>query len=194
MLIKSDFEVGAPIDTVWRYFGDIPVVAACLPGAEITEDLGGDKYKGRVAVRMGPVKLRFGGIANITERNEGAKRIVVQASGAEEGGKGQAEMNLTAQLTGSGGGTRVIVTQDLNLSGAAAQYGRGMISDVTSVLMEQFAANLQGRIGASERGEVVRRSGAAKSASGLTIGRKAMILALKRVIRRFFAPYQPNPS
>lgn len=191
MLIKSDFEVAAPVETVWRYFDDIPTVAACLPGAEITDDLGGNKYKGRVAVRMGPVKLKFGGIADIVERNDAAKRMVVKASGAEEGGKGQAEMNLTATLTGSGGGTRVIVDQDLLLSGAAAQYGRGMISDVTSVLMQQFASNLQSRIGAAERGESVSRS-ASSSASGLSIGFAAMVLALKRVLRRFFAPYQPT--
>lgn len=190
MLIKQDFEIAAPVDTVWRYFQDIPVVAACLPGAEITDDLGNDRYKGRVAVRMGPVKLRFGGIANIVERNDSAKRIVVQASGAEEGGKGQAEMNLTATLQGSGGGTRVNVTQDLNLSGAAAQYGRGMIGDVTAVLMRQFSGNLQDRIGRSERGEAVGRSSAG-SASGFTIGFSAAMLALKRVIRRFFLPYQP---
>jgi hypothetical protein len=189
MLIKNDFVVAAPVDTVWRYFDDIPTVAACLPGAEITDDLGGNKYKGRVAVRMGPVKLKFGGIANIVERNDSAKRMRVQASGAEEGGKGQAEMNLTATLSGTGGGTRVLVEQDLLLSGAAAQYGRGMISDVTSVLMNQFASNLQSRIGAQERGETVRMSSAG-SASGLTIGFSAMILALKRAMRRFFAPYQ----
>ena len=73
-------------------------MAACLPGAELTDDLGDDRYKGRVAVRMGPVKLRFGGTAHITERDEAAKRIVVQASGAEEKGKGQAEMLVTATL------------------------------------------------------------------------------------------------
>jgi hypothetical protein len=193
MLIKNDFEVAAPVETVWQYFGDIPTVAACLPGAEITEDLGGNRYKGRVAVRMGPVKLKFGGIANITERNDSAKRMKVQASGAEEGGKGQAEMTMNVSLTGGGRGTRVIVEQDLQLSGAAAQYGRGMISDVTSVLMQQFASNMQSRIGASERGEAVRTSGAS-SASGLTIGFAAAVLALKRVLRRFFSPYQPNPS
>lgn len=183
MLIKSDFEVSAPLDTVWRYFDDIPTVAACLPGAEITDDLGDNKYKGRVAVRMGPIKLKFGGIANIIERDEAAKRIVVKASGAEEGGKGQADMNLTALLASSGRGTKVAVTQDLQLSGAAAQYGRGMISDVTAVLMQQFSVNLQNRIaGAKPAG--------ATSARGFTIARKAMVLALKRVFRRFFMPYQ----
>ncbi len=83
MLIKNDFQVAAPLDKVWQFFGDIPQVAACLPGTELTSDLGGGKYEGRVAVRMGPVRLQFAGKADITERDEAAKRIVVNATGAE---------------------------------------------------------------------------------------------------------------
>ncbi len=194
MLIKTDFEVAQPVETVWTYFQDIPAVAACLPGAELTDDLGDDTYKGRVAVRMGPVKLRFGGTAHITERDEAAKRIEVQASGAEEKGKGQAEMLVTATLTAAGRGTKVAVTQDLQLSGAAAQYGRGMISDVTAVLMRDFSANLQDRIARAERGEVVGTNAAASPAQGFTVARRAAMLALMRVFRRFFLPYRPSPS
>lgn len=194
MLIKTDFEVAESVEKVWRYFDDIPAVAACLPGAEITEELGGNKYQGRVAVRMGPVKMRFGGIAHITERDETAKRIVVKASGAEEKGKGQAEMLLTATLVRSGSGTRVAVTQDLQLSGAAAQYGRGMISDVTAVLMGEFSANMQDRMARAERGEAVGRDAAAAPARGFTVARKAAMLALARVFRRFFLPYRTNPT
>ncbi|MGC9962324.1 MAG: SRPBCC family protein [Acidimicrobiales bacterium] len=193
MLIKSDFEVAQPVATVWRYFDDISAVAACLPGAELTDDLGDDRYKGRVAVRMGPVKLRFGGTAHITERDEAAKRIVVQASGAEEKGKGQAEMLVTATLTESGRGTKVAVTQDLQLSGAAAQYGRGMISDVTAVLMRDFSANLQDRIARGERGEAVGQQAGTSPAHGFRVARMAAMLALARVFRRFFMRYRPNP-
>ena len=98
MLIKNEFEVAEPVEKVWRFFDNIPQVAACLPGAELGEDLGGDKYKGGVAIRMGPVRLRFAGTADITERDEAAKRIVVHASGAEEKGRGQASMVVTATL------------------------------------------------------------------------------------------------
>ena len=73
MLIKNAFDVGQPVDKVWQFFDDIPQVAACLPGAELTEDLGDDKYAGRVAVRMGPVKLQFAGTAEIIERDEAAQ-------------------------------------------------------------------------------------------------------------------------
>jgi hypothetical protein len=193
MLIKNEIDVAQPVDKVWQFFDDIPQVAACLPGAELTEDLGGDSYKGRVAVRMGPVRLNFGGTAEITERDEAAKRVAVHAAGAEERGRGQASMVVTAVLTRSGRGTRIGVTQDLQLSGAAAQYGRGMISDVTAVLMRDFSANLADRIDRAERGEAVE-AGSASPAQGFTVGMRAALMALARVFRRFFAPYRTNPS
>ena len=193
MLIKNEFEVTEPVDKVWHFFDNIPQVAACLPGAELTEDLGNDKYKGRVAVRMGPVRLQFGGTAEIAERDEVAKRVVVHAAGAEEKGRGQASMVITATLTPVGRGTKVGVAQDLQLSGAAAQYGRGMISDVTAVLMRDFSANMQDRIERLERGESAEEIAAAAvtSAGGLTLGLRAAMMALTRVFRRFFMPYQP---
>jgi uncharacterized protein len=193
MLIRNDFEVAEPIEKVWQFFGNIPQVATCLPGAELTEDLGGEKYKGKVAIRMGPVRLQFAGTADITERDEAARRIVVHAAGADEKGRGQASMIVTATLAKSGSGTRVDVTQDLQLSGAAAQYGRGMISDVSSVLMHDFSVNMKDRIGRIERGESAEQIAAATAspASGLTLGLRAARLALTRVFRRFFLPYQP---
>src|SRR5579862_6396269 len=164
MLIKNEFEVAEPVEKVWQFFDNIPQVAACLPGAELTEDLGDDSYEGRVAVRMGPVRLQFAGTADITERDEAAKRVVVNAAGAEEKGRGQASMVVTAVLTPAGKGTKVSVTQDLQLSGAAAQYGRGMISDVTAVLMRDFSVNMQDRIERLERGESAEQIAAATAA------------------------------
>jgi carbon monoxide dehydrogenase subunit G len=193
MLIKNDFEVAEPVEKVWQFFDNIPQVAACLPGAELTEDLGDDKYKGTVAVRMGPVRMRFAGTADITERDEAAKRIVVHAAGADEKGRGQASMMVTATLVKAGRGTKVGVTQDLQLSGAAAQYGRGMISDVTAVLMRDFSTNMQDRIERIERGESAEQIAAATAtpARGFTLGMRAALMALSRVFRRFFLPYQP---
>jgi carbon monoxide dehydrogenase subunit G len=194
MLITNEFEVAQPVAKVWDFFGDIPQVAACLPGTELTTDLGDDKYEGQVAVRMGPVKLQFAGTAQITERDEAARRIVVSASGAEVRGRGQASMVVTATLASAGRGTKVGVAQDLQLSGAAAQYGRGMISDVTNVLMRDFSVNLMRRIDAAERGLSPDQIAAARPASGFTLGLRAARLALTRVFRRFFMPYQANPS
>src|SRR5947207_14089439 len=101
---------------------------------------------------MERVRLQFGGEAEITERDDADKRVVIHASGAELRGRGQASMVVTATLTRAGRGTKVGVTQDLQLSGAAAQYGRGMISDVTAVLMRDFSANMQDRIERMKKG------------------------------------------
>ncbi|HYK33548.1 MAG TPA: SRPBCC family protein [Streptosporangiaceae bacterium] len=189
MLINNDFEVAEPVAKVWEFFGDIPRVAACLPGATLTENLGDDKYGGQVAIRMGPVRLQFAGTAEITERDEAAKRVVVHAAGADQRGRGQAAMVVSATLSQAGAGTKVAVSQDLQLSGAAAQYGRGMISDVTAVLMRDFSANMANQIAATARGESTVQAAAAP-AGGLAIGLRAALMALARVYRRFFLPYQ----
>ena len=193
MLIKNEFEVAEPVEKVWQFFENIPQVATCLPGAELTEDLGGEKYRGRVTIRIGPVRLQFAGTADITERDEAARRVVVHAAGADEKGRGRASMIVTATLTKAGRGTRVDVAQDLQLAGAAAQYGRGMVSDVSSALMHDFAVNMQDRINRMERGESPEQisATAATPAGGFTLGLRAARMALMRVFRRFFRPYQP---
>lgn len=196
MLIRNDFEVAEPVEKVWQFFDNIPQVASCLPGARLTDDLGDGSYKGTVAIRMGPVRLQFAGTADITERDEAARRLVVHAAGSDEKGRGQASMVVTATLARAARGTRVDVTQDLQLSGAAAQYGRGMISDVSSVLMNDFAANMADRITRLERGESAEQiaAAAAAPARGFTLGLRAMRMALARVFRRFFVPYQSAHS
>ncbi len=190
MIISNDFVVDQPVDKVWDFFGDVPQVALCLPGAELTEDLGDDSYRGRVGIRMGPVKMQFAGTARIQERDDAAKRLVLDAAGADERGRGQAAMLVTAVLSSAGQGTRVDLEQDIQLSGAAAQFGRGMISDVSSVLMGQFATNMQQRLGAIERGESADSVAGAAPAGGLSIAWAAMRMALARVARRFFLPYR----
>ena len=192
MLVTNEFEVAQPLDKVWDFVQDVPNVAACLPGAELTDDLGDDRYAGRVNLRMGPVRLEFAGKAHVVERDDSDRRIAIDASGSDRKGRGNVEMTVTARLSaGSAGNTKVVVDQDLQISGAAAQYGRGMITDVTSVLMKQFATTMQQRIEAAERGEAVGDLDRTE-ASGLAIGLRAAQLALMRVFRRFFLPYDPS--
>jgi hypothetical protein len=143
---------------------------------------------------MGPVKLQFAGTAEVRERDEAAKRIVVDAAGADEKGRGQAAMLLTARVVPSGSGAKVEVDQDLQLSGAAAQYGRGMISDVSTVLMRDFATNMQNRIAALDRGVAPEQVASAAAAGGIGIGVRAAMLAITRVFRRLFLPYRPAAS
>jgi carbon monoxide dehydrogenase subunit G len=194
MMIKNDFEVAERLETVWDFFGDIPQVAACLPGAELTEKIGEDNYAGNVLVGLGPVKLEFDGNAEILERREADKTIVVDAAGADRKGRGQAALQLNAALTPAPGGTKVAVALDLQLSGAAAQYGRGMIADVTTVLLDDFATNVQNRLAAIAAGLDPDQAVTVKPASGLAIGFRALRMALGRVFRRFFLPYRPQTS
>jgi uncharacterized protein len=193
VIITSDFEVAQPVEKVWRFFDDIPAVATCLPGAELTKDLGNDNYEGRVAIRMGPVRLQFTGTADIKERDEPGKRIVVYAAGADEKGRGQAAMTVSATLSAKGRGTKVAVSQDLQLSGAAAQYGRGMVADVSAIMIRDFSVTMQDRIERLERGETAEQIAAAGggSVSGFAIALRATRMALMRVFARFFLPYQP---
>lgn len=192
MLIESSIQVPQPVDRVWEFCQDIPQVVACLPGADLSEETGPDQYAGTVAINMGPVSMRFAGKADVVTRDEANKTIVIDAAGSDQKGRGEAHLGLTVRLASEQTGTRMDVTQDLQLSGAAAQYGRGMISDVTRVLMGDFAKNMQTRLDAFERGVSVDEIEGTQSASGLLIGLRAMWMALKRVARRFFLPYEPS--
>jgi carbon monoxide dehydrogenase subunit G len=189
MLIDNEFEVAAPVDRVWAYLLDVPNLVPCLPGAELVGDDGDGTYQGKVTTRLGPVRLNFSGTAKIIETDEAAHRMVLDASGSEDRGKGTAAMTVTATLRAAGRGTTVHVAQDLTVSGAAAQFGRGMISDVTSVLMNSFAECLQYNIDNHGRGGTATSVRTAAPASGLAIGLRAAVMALKRVFARFFLPY-----
>jgi carbon monoxide dehydrogenase subunit G len=189
MIINNQFEVAAPVERVWAYFNDVPNLAPCLPGAELVGDDGNGTYQGKVVAALGPVKLNFSGTARIVEADETAHRLVLHAAGSEDKGKGTAEMTITASLSPSGPGTTVRVAQDLTVSGAAAQYGRGMIADVTSVLMASFAECVEYNIDNQGRGGTATAVRAAAPASGLAIGMRAAVMALKRVFARFFLPY-----
>lgn len=192
MQITNEFEVDQPIGAVWEFFGDIPAVAACLPGTDLTDEFGEGHYGGSVAIGLGPVKLDFDGEVKILERNEADKTISVDASGADKKGRGQAALLLDAGLESAGAGTRVNVAMDLNISGAASQYGRGLVGDITSVLLDDFATNVQNRLSAINQGRDPSQVQNVRPASGLVIALRAARMALTRVFRRFFLPYNPE--
>jgi hypothetical protein len=190
MLIKSEIDVAKSPDQVWEFFNDIPLVASCLPGADISEQVGDDSYVGSVVIKTGPVKLEFTGEATITERDDAGRRLVVEASGADIKGRGQASLVVTAVIIPNGGASKVQVDQDLHLSGAVAQYGRGLVQDVTAVLLDDFAKNMQRQLEALETGVAIDPN-ASSSASGVAIAFRALRMGLIRVFGRFFLPYKP---
>jgi uncharacterized protein len=194
MRITNELQVAQPLEEVWAFFGDIPQVAACLPGTSLTDQSDDDTYTGDVIIKAGPVKLEFTGSARITARDEASRTIRVEAAGADRKGRGQASLLLDAALASAPQGTRIAIALDLTLSGAAAQYGRGLVADVTAVLMDEFGSSMQARLAAIQQGLDPDSVATGKPASGLSFAIRAVMLALTRVYGRFFLPYRPQPT
>jgi carbon-monoxide dehydrogenase small subunit len=130
-------ELGVPVEKVWEVLDDFHRLAACLPGAELVEVLGDDRYRGRATVALGPVKLAFDGLAHVVERE--GHRMRVLAQGADTGGSTtQADIRLRAE-PGEAGGTVLQADAALFLSGRIAQFGRALAGDVSRRMFEQFA-------------------------------------------------------
>ncbi|MEX2328226.1 MAG: SRPBCC family protein [Nitriliruptoraceae bacterium] len=194
MRITRQVEVEQSPAEVWALFGDIPQVAACLPGTRLTGQESETRYTGEVVISAGPVRMEFDGTADILSRDDTARTMQVEASGADRRGRGQASLLLDAAVAPAARGSIVDVALDLTLSGAAAQYGRGMVADITAVLLDQFARNLQSRLTAIDQGLDPDDVDATAPASGLSFALRATRLALLRVFRRFFLPYRPQPT
>lgn len=156
MQINNSFEVPLPPDQAWKVLMDIPRIAPCMPGAELTDVIDPNTYNGKVAVRLGPVALTFAGTVKFAEKDDVARKARVNAQGKDAKGRGGAHANVDFQIEPAASGSRVVVKTDLTLSGAVAQYGRasGMIQDVAQQLIGQFANALKAQLAASRPKEV----------------------------------------
>jgi carbon monoxide dehydrogenase subunit G len=138
----NEFTVNRPIEEAWPLITDLELIAPCLPGAELQE-VEGDTYRGVVKVKLGAISSQFKGEAHFVERDDDAYRAVIKGAGRDTGGRGNASAEITAQAESlSPTSTRVAVTTDLHITGKVAQFGRGIMGDVSSKLMAQFADNL----------------------------------------------------
>lgn len=190
MEINNSFDVPLPPANAWKVLMDIPRIAPCMPGAELTGVVEKDTYAGKVSVKLGPVALTFTGQVKFTDIDDAAHTARVKAQGKDSKGRGGANANVDFRLEPAPLGTRVVVKTDLTLSGAVAQYGRasGMIQDVAQALIGQFAGNLKAQLAAS--GAATAPSAREKPAeppkpqaiSGLAL----FLLALKSFFRRLF--------
>jgi len=139
LTVEVTRRLASPIDDVWAVLTDVHRLARCLPGAELTEDLGEDRYRGRAKVALGPVRLAFQGLARITERDAAEHRLALLAQGADTGGnRTAAEIGLRATATPDGG-TELRADAAVFLSGRIAQFGRALAGDVSQRMFEQFA-------------------------------------------------------
>ena len=138
----NEFTVNRPIDETWPLITDLERIAPCLPGAELQE-IEGETYRGVVKVKLGAISSQFKGEAHFIERDDENYRAVIKGAGRDTGGRGNASAEITAQAEAlSPTSTRVAVTTDLHITGKVAQFGRGIMGDVSSKLMVQFADNL----------------------------------------------------
>jgi carbon monoxide dehydrogenase subunit G len=142
MRLEHEFVVPAPVDAAWAVLLDVPRIAPCLPGAALTEH-DADSFAGTVKVKVGPITLTYRGKGRFVERDEAAHRVVIEASGRESRGSGTAGATVTATLAPDGPGTTVArVAIDLTVTGRPAQFGRGVLADVSGRLVDQFAGSL----------------------------------------------------
>jgi carbon monoxide dehydrogenase subunit G len=140
--LTNEFTVDVPIDEAWTVLTDLERIAPCMPGARLDE-VEGDEYHGTVKVKVGPVTAEYRGKATFVERDEAGHRAVLRAEGREARGQGNASATITAQLEPVGTATRVSVTTDLTITGRVAQFGRGVLADVSTKLLGQFVDSLE---------------------------------------------------
>ena len=153
MELTNDFEVVAPIERVWAVLNDVERIAPCLPGAQLLE-IEGEEFRGVVKVKVGPITAQYQGTAVFVERDATTHRVVIRGEGRDARGSGNASADITVQLQVTERGTRVTVGTDLKVTGKVAQFGRGVMADVSKKLMGQFADNLSDLI-ASDAGELL---------------------------------------
>lgn len=149
MEITNEMHVGVPIEEAWVLLTDIPAIAPCLPGAELTGQ-NGDEFEGRIKVKVGPITAEYKGTARITEMNEADRRVLLTAKGRDTRGSGNASADITAEMFPEEGGTRVTIVTQLKISGKVAQFGRGIMADVSKKLLGQFAECLERKLAPTE--------------------------------------------
>ena len=139
--LTNEFSVPVPVEQAWAVLTDIERIAPCMPGTTL-EEVDGDEYRGNVKVKVGPMTAQYRGAARFLERDDAAHRAVLRAEGREARGQGNAAATITATVAADGDGSVVKVVTDLTITGKVAQFGRGVLADVSARLMKEFADRL----------------------------------------------------
>jgi carbon monoxide dehydrogenase subunit G len=145
MELTNEFRVGIPVDAAWNVLTDVERIAPCMPGAQLQE-IEGDEYRGIVKVKVGPITAQYKGAATFTSKDDNAHVAVLKAEGRETRGQGNANAIITATLVADGDGTKVTVLTDLTVTGKVAQFGRGVMADVSAKLLTQFVECLESSV------------------------------------------------
>lgn len=166
MELTNDFRVSAAPPKAWQVLTDVERIAPMLPGAQLQE-IEGDEYRGVVKVKVGPITAQYKGAATFQERDEKAGRVVLKAQGRDTRGQGNASALITATMTPDGEGTKVSVVTDLTVTGKVAQFGRGVLAEVSAKLLGQFADALEADLDKEgDAGGVAAVDGTAEVAAG----------------------------
>lgn len=165
MELRHSFTVPVDVDRTWEHFGDLAGLAECFPGAQVTS-VEGDSFKGTCKVKLGPIALVYAGSGTFTSREEDKHRFVVEAKGRDKRGNGTAGATVTVEMADAGGSTQVDVHTDLTVTGKPAQFGRGVMQDVSDKLLGQFVDCLEQRLG--DQGADQGAAGTEEEAAGAT--------------------------
>ena len=141
MELEHSFIIPVPPEQAWQVLLDVEQIAPCMPGATI-DSVDGDEIKGRIKVKVGPVAMTYAGTARFVERDDQAHMITLEASGKETRGAGTASAMVRSSLSDEGGQTKVVVHTTMNVTGRPAQFGRGVMAEVSGRIIEKFATNL----------------------------------------------------
>jgi carbon monoxide dehydrogenase subunit G len=182
MNITHEFEVARNVDTVWTFFQDIPSVAQCLPGAELTEEKGDNTYVGKVSVKLGPMAANFEGEAKVAP-DPATKTGSIDGKGVDRRGGSRGQVKVTYALSEAGSGTAVKIDADVTLSGAAAQFGRtGLINEMSSRLIGEFVQCVEGKLAAESVEEAQEIS--AGEVKGFSLFLQSLVAWFKRLFSR----------
>lgn len=182
MKIEHSFEVSRPADQVWDFFADIPAVADCLPGAELSEDKGDGVYGGKISIKLGPMQAVFEGDAKVS-RDSDSRSGRIEGKGVDKRGGSRGQVKVDYRVEEVEGGTGVSIEADVMLSGAAAQFGRsGLINEMSNRLISEFVTCVEGKLSAKSPEEA--GSITAGEVRGLSLFFSSLIAWLKRIFRR----------
>lgn len=185
MKIENRFRVDLPVEDAWRVLLDIERIAPCMPGAEL-QDVEGDEYRGVVKVKVGPITAQYQGTARLVETDEATHRAVVKAQGRDTRGQGNASATVTMSLAADGDGTEVSIDNDVTVTGKVAQFGRGVMADVSSKLLTQFVecleADVLGGAGAAEAAGATGAAAPARPVEPVDLLRAGGAPVLKRLV------------
>jgi len=165
MHLQHEFVVPVPVRQAWDVLLDVERIAPCLPGATV-ESVDGDSFTGRVKVKVGPITMTYAGTATFVQRDEASRRAIIRADGREARGSGTAAATVEAVLHDEGERTRVTLDTDLAVTGRPAQFGRGVLVDVSNKLLGMFAECLERTLAADQAAPVAAASGTASAVPG----------------------------